>query len=88
MRRQRVCTMYNNICCVCVFQHLFSTLRYVNSFSTVQLLSLSLPFLLTSNNSSFLKGLFVRVTAFLNSSVGLCLSAVLLLLESFISEPQ
>ena len=87
MKRQIVCTMYNNICCVCVCQHLFSTLRYVNSFSTVQL-SLSLPFVLTSNNSSFLKGLFVRVTAFLNSSVGLCLSAVLLLLESFIRDPQ
>ena len=30
----------------------------------------------------------MRVTAFLNSSVGLCLSAVLLLLESFINDPQ
>ena len=43
---------------------------------------------LTSNASSFRSGMFVRVTAFLNSSVGRCRSAVLLLLESFISDPQ
>ena len=43
---------------------------------------------LTSNASSFRSGIFVRVTAFLNSSVGRCRSAVLLLLESFISDPQ
>ena len=72
-------------CLPAFIQHL----RYVNSLSTIQLLSLSWPWLLlTSNNSSFLKGLFVRVTAFLNSSVGRCLSAVLLLFESFISDPQ
>ena len=43
---------------------------------------------LTSNNSSSLKGILVRVTAFLNSSVGLSRSAVLLLFESFMREPQ